>query len=76
MAKKGYRIIKLITKSEPHKATIESDYDKVHGAALANKQNEATLNWVKKKAKNTYVKIEEEYNNCPFENEWTGTGNE
>ncbi len=69
--KKGYRIIKLITKSEPHKATIETDYDKVKGAALADKQNKATLDWVSKKSKKTYVKIDPEYKQCSFENNWS-----
>ncbi len=68
--KKGYRIIKLITKTEPHKATIEEDYDKVKAAALADKQNKATLEWVSKKAKNTYVKISNDYKECAFENDW------
>ena len=69
--KRGYRIIKLITKTEPHKATIETDYDKVKAAALADKQNKKTMEWVKKKAKNTYVKIDPEYSQCKFENDWT-----
>lgn len=68
--KKGYRIIKLITKTEPHKATIETDYDKVKGAALADKQNKETLKWVGKKSKNTYVKIDDDYKQCVFENDW------
>ncbi|MCB0402408.1 MAG: peptidylprolyl isomerase [Flavobacteriales bacterium] len=69
--KKGYRIIKLITKSEPHKATLDSDYDKVQAAALVDKQNKTTMEWVKKKAKNTYVKIDPEYMECSFDNDWT-----
>lgn len=68
--KKGYRIIKLLKKSEPHKASLDTDYDKVQGAALANKQNKATLEWIKNKIDATYIKIGEEYNGCSFENTW------
>jgi peptidyl-prolyl cis-trans isomerase SurA len=68
--KKGYRIIKLLKKSEPHKASLDSDYDKIQNAALASKQNEATLEWIKGKVNATYVKIDEEYSSCQFENQW------
>lgn len=68
--KKGYRIIKLVKKSEPHRASLDTDYDKVQNAALSNKQNEATMKWIKGKIKGTYIKIGEEYSECTFENNW------
>ena len=68
---KGYRIIKLITKTEPHKATFENDYPKVQAAALANKQNSATKKWIEGKVYHTYVKLEDDYMNCNFQNKWT-----
>lgn len=68
--KKGYRIIKLIKKSEPHKATLDSDYDKVQNAALVNKQNEATRTWIKSKIKGTYIKLADDFTNCDFDNNW------
>lgn len=69
--KKGYRIIKLITKTPPHKATLEGDYSKIQNAALAGKENQETLKWIKEKLKSTYVTISAEYNKCPFQNNWT-----
>lgn len=68
---KGYRIIKLLTKTDPHKATYENDYSKVQAAALANKQNSATKKWIEGKVYHTYVKIDDEYKNCNFQNKWT-----
>ena len=68
--KKGYRIIKLITKTEPHKATFESDYSKIQNAALANKQNKATKKWIIGKVGQTYIKIQDDYKKCQFENSW------
>jgi len=67
---KGYRIIKLITKTEPHKATFENDYSKVQAAALVNKQNLATKKWIEGKVSNTYIKFEDDYGNCNFKNKW------
>lgn len=68
--KKGYRLIKLITKTEPHKANLDSDYDKIQNAALANKQNLNTANWIKSKVSQTYIKIDDDYKDCQFENNW------
>ena len=68
---KGYRIIKLITKTVPHRATFENDYAKVQSAALADKQNSATKIWIEGKLKNTYIKFDDEYKNCNFQNTWT-----
>jgi peptidyl-prolyl cis-trans isomerase SurA len=68
--KKGYRIIKLITKTAPHKANLDTDYDKIQNAALNNKQNEVTESWVKNNINQTYVKIDDDYKDCEFEHKW------
>ncbi len=68
--KKGYRIIKLITKTEPHKATFESDYSKIQNAALMNKQQNATKNWIISKVGKTYIKMDDDYKSCNYENSW------
>ncbi|MBI2281648.1 MAG: peptidylprolyl isomerase [Bacteroidetes bacterium] len=68
--KKGYRIIKLISKTEPHKASFETDYAKIQEAALTTKHNEATNVWVTSKLSSTYIKIEDEFKGCGFENNW------
>lgn len=67
---KGYRIIKLLTKTEPHKATFENDYAKVQAAALANKQNSSTKKWIESKIDHTYVKFDDDFKNCNFQNTW------
>jgi peptidyl-prolyl cis-trans isomerase SurA len=68
--KKGYRIIKLITKTAAHKATFESDYSKIQHAALADKQQIKTKDWIKGKVGNTYLKMDDEFKDCNFENNW------
>lgn len=68
--KKGYRIIKLITKTEPHKATFDSDYSKIQNAALGHKQNKTTKNWIIGKVKQTYIKLDDDYKECQFDNSW------
>ena len=68
--KKGYRIIKLITKTAPHKAAFNTDYSKIQSAALVNKQNKLTKKWIIGKVNQTYIKLDDEYNECQFENSW------
>ncbi|MGB0886929.1 MAG: peptidylprolyl isomerase [Vicingaceae bacterium] len=68
--KKGYRIIKLITKTEPHKATFEEDYSKIQNAALMDKQQKATKEWIVTRVANTYIKLDDDYKNCNYDNSW------
>jgi peptidyl-prolyl cis-trans isomerase SurA len=73
--KKGYRIIKLITKTEPHKAAFDTDYAKIQNAALSNKQTKATKVWIKGKIDQTYIKMGDDYKDCNFQNSWVSNPN-
>ncbi|MCO6500911.1 MAG: peptidylprolyl isomerase [Vicingus serpentipes] len=68
--KKGYRIIKLLTKTIPHKADIATDYAKIQSAALQTKQSEVIQKWIMGKTQQTYIKIDEEFSNCDLQNKW------
>lgn len=64
-----YQIILLKTKTEPHSANLEHDYQKIQDMALGKKKDEFMKEWVSKKVKGTYVKVDEEYKNCTFKND-------
>src|SRR6218665_2595759 len=68
--KRAYRILYLKKRTEPHRANLKDDYQKIQGAALNKKQQEATSVWIKKKLVDNYVRIAEEYRSCPFGNKW------
>jgi peptidyl-prolyl cis-trans isomerase SurA len=68
--KKGYRIIKLLAKSDPHKATLDSDYSKIQNAALASKQNTGIKKWIAGKIDQTYIKLDDDIKDCKFQNSW------
>jgi len=68
--KRGYRIIKLLSKTEPHKATLNTDYSKIQNAALQSKNAETVTEWINTKTGQTYIKIDDEYKNCDFTNTW------
>jgi peptidyl-prolyl cis-trans isomerase SurA len=68
--KDAYRILLLKEKTQPHNANINDDYTRIRQWALQDKQMKTIDNWIDKKAKNTYVRIIEEYQSCGFDHSW------
>lgn len=60
----GYRIVYYKTKSEPHKASLETDYSRLKNAALAQKRNKVVEEWFDEKTGEQYIRIDESYRNC------------
>jgi peptidyl-prolyl cis-trans isomerase SurA len=69
-SKQAYRIIYLKTRTEPHRANLKDDYQRLQNFAVVNKQKRLVKEWVNKKAKSTYIKLDPEYMDCTFENSW------
>ncbi|MBI9068364.1 MAG: peptidylprolyl isomerase [Salinivirgaceae bacterium] len=65
---KVYKIVTIKSKSEPHSANLKDDYQRIQDLALGKKRAEFMEEWVAKKVKNTYVKIDDDFNNCTFKN--------
>lgn len=65
--KQAYRILYLKTRTEPHRANLKDDYQRLQEAALAFKQNEVTRKWISKKLQSTYLRIVPEFSFCKFE---------
>jgi peptidyl-prolyl cis-trans isomerase SurA len=68
--KDQYRIYYLKTRTNPHKANLQDDYNKIRQVAEDDKKSELMNNWMKEKISKTYIKIDENYRNCPFQREW------
>lgn len=68
--KDAYRILKLLARTEPHKANLKQDYDKVQEWALADKKTEELNKWMEEKVENTYIKLNDEFSNCVFSKDW------
>ncbi|MBC8486503.1 MAG: peptidylprolyl isomerase, partial [Bacteroidetes bacterium] len=68
--KDAYRILYLKKRTEPHTANLKQDYDKIQEWALEQKKQETITNWIKEKANETYVKINDKYKDCEFTNNW------
>lgn len=68
--KQAYRILKLISRSEPHQMNLTDDYPKLQELTLTEKQNTALQTWKNKKVATTYVRISEEYQGCTNLKDW------
>jgi peptidyl-prolyl cis-trans isomerase SurA len=68
----GFRILKLKTRIDPHKANLRDDYQKLNMMATNDKNKKLVREWIQKRSKSTYIKIDPQYR-CKFENDWTLT---
>lgn len=68
--KQAYSIILLKSRTEPHKANLRDDYQKIQGAASTMKESNLVREWIVKKIATTYVRIDDAYLNCDYNNPW------
>lgn len=62
-------IVKLKSRINEHRATITEDFQAMKDIVTAKRRQEIIHEWVVKKVKDTYVKMNPRYRNCNFEYE-------
>ncbi|PDS24606.1 peptidylprolyl isomerase [Flavobacterium branchiophilum] len=67
---KKYKIITITNRITEHTADYGKDYIKIKELALKEKQIKAIAKWMDNKIKETYVKINADYQDCAFTNNW------
>ncbi|WP_162128643.1 peptidylprolyl isomerase [Flavobacterium phycosphaerae] len=67
---KKYKIITVTNRIDEHTADYAKDYTKIKDLALKEKQIKAIGKWSDEKIKETYIKINGEYRDCMFTNNW------
>ncbi|TXC81371.1 peptidylprolyl isomerase [Luteibaculum oceani] len=68
--KDGYRIVKLVSQTEPHRANLHDDYQVLQEAASAELKAQALENYIDRKLKTTYVRVNDEFKSCKFNYNW------
>lgn len=58
------RIVLLKSRSEPHKANLKDDYQRITEAAKQSKENNIRDKWIKKTISGTYIKLHDDYKHC------------
>jgi peptidyl-prolyl cis-trans isomerase SurA len=65
-----YKILTVTNRTESHVADYVKDYLKIKDLALKDKQFKAIAKWTNEKIKETFIKINGEYQDCEFESNW------
>jgi peptidyl-prolyl cis-trans isomerase SurA len=68
--KDAYRILYLKSRTEPHRANLKEDYDKIQSWALEDKKGKVMNEWISEKIESTYIKINGDLGKCEFTNDW------
>jgi peptidyl-prolyl cis-trans isomerase SurA len=66
----GYRLLKLKNRIDPHRTNLKDDYQKLLLMATAEKNKRLVREWIRKRSKITYIKLDPEYA-CQFESQWS-----
>lgn len=67
---KQFRLVKLLSKTAPHKANLLQDYNKIQQACVEQKKNEQLIKWIDERSKNTFFSIDALFKACPNLNKW------
>lgn len=65
--KEVYAIAKVKSLTKSHKASVKSDYMLIKAAYQEKKNQEVIQEWIRKKQKEIYVKIDEKWRSCSFQ---------
>ncbi|MFN7117064.1 MAG: peptidylprolyl isomerase [Saprospiraceae bacterium] len=66
----NYRMVRLQSRTAPHRASLQLDYFKIQQAAIEAKKNEFINTWVMDKIDNTYIYIDPMFSDCTLLDKW------
>jgi len=65
-----YKIVKLLSRTDPHKASLKSDYAKIQQMTSQNKKSETLMNWMRERRQSTYIEVSEGFSDCQNLSPW------
>ena len=68
--RKKFKLLTVTNRINEHMADYAQDYIKIKNLALKEKQIKAIGKWFEEKIKETFIKINGEYRDCVFTNNW------
>jgi len=69
--KQGYKIVFLKSSVPAHKGNLDQDYTKFKEKAQQQKSDRVMSEWFEKRRKNTYIRIDSDYQDCSELKIWT-----
>ncbi|MAZ72774.1 MAG: peptidylprolyl isomerase [Flavobacteriaceae bacterium] len=73
--KASFKFYTVTKRYEEHPAEYVKDYERIQGLALKEKQIRAIEEWQNKQIKQTYVSVNEDYQDCEFSSDWVKSSN-
>ncbi len=68
--KSSLKLLTVTKKYEEHKADYAKDYERIKQLALREKQIKVINKWQNEKIKDTYISINQDYQDCDFSGNW------
>ncbi len=65
-----FRVVKLMSRSNPHRANLREDYSKIQAAAIEEKKSLFLAGWIKEKVNDTFIQIDPAFTDCPNLQKW------
>ena len=69
----AYRVLYLQLRTEPHKANMKDDYNRIQEWALDNKKAKVVAKWIETKSKTAYIRLGDKFKSCDYKYKWTFT---
>jgi peptidyl-prolyl cis-trans isomerase SurA len=67
---RGYRILKLISRTKPHRANMQEDYQLLQNMASQFLKADKMKSWMERRISETYIKVNDAYTECSFQHPW------
>jgi len=68
---KGYRIFYVQTRTKPHKANLQDDYNRIKIIVEEREKERIMLKWMQRRIPKTYIRVDERFLDCPTVQKWT-----
>ncbi|MBK8491597.1 MAG: peptidylprolyl isomerase [Saprospirales bacterium] len=65
-----YRVVKLMSQTNPHRANLKEDYAKIQIAAIEEKKSIYLSDWIQEKVRSTYISIDPMFADGPGMDKW------
>lgn len=59
-----FRIIKLMSRTKPHKANLEQDYSRIKRYAKESKKNIYYNKWMQERLQETFIELDKDFDDC------------
>lgn len=64
-----YKIVSIKTRRPAHRADLKMDYQYIQSLALQEKQEKTLSEWVSRRQKTMFIRIDPDFRGCQFEND-------